>query len=141
MSDITQEQRDAAAESYLEDSFDGPAAFDDCMYGLASDLLILTDDEADRRATENIRESVWAFETSFLNSYMPEGVDAADFDEFRKEKCEGANAALLALIGDRFEEFASDAIEADGRGHFLSSWDGAEIEFEYDGRTWYAYRN
>jgi DNA repair exonuclease SbcCD ATPase subunit len=38
------------------------------------------------------------------------------------------------------DEMASDMISEDGRGHYLSSYDGDENEQEYDGITYYIYR-
>ena len=45
------------------------------------------------------------------------------------EKYESGNAALLKLIID-FEAFADDAIDTDGRGCFLSTWDGEEYTLD-----------
>ena len=66
-------------------------------------------------------------------------VDTADLPEclaealeaMQSQKCEGANDAILALIEKTdggLEGFVEDAISADGRGHFLSSYDGEENE-------------
>ena len=49
----------------------------------------------------------------------------------QSKKCEGANDAILALIKKTdggLDGFVEDAISADGRGHFLSSYDGDENE-------------
>lgn len=138
--DVTQEDRDAAAREFLDDPDAESDIHDETAYGLAGDWRILTDEEADEAARDNIRESVWAFVPGFLVSYLPEGV-TEEVIEALQPQCESANPAILSMIGDRFEEFASDAISSDGRGHFLSSWDGCEHEFEHGGRTWYAYRN
>lgn len=50
--------------------------------------------------------------------------------------CESANSLVKSLIVD-LDHFVSDAISADGRGHFLSGYDGVEIELDGD---FYAYR-
>jgi len=47
--------------------------------------------------------------------------------KFAQEKCESANEALKAMITD-LDEFVEEAIGVDGRGHFLSTYDGAEEE-------------
>lgn len=132
--------RTAAARSFLEDEDAEPETYDSRVYGLAGDWLILTDEEADEEAREAIRRDVWAFVPSFLVAYMPEGVTEDVLSTIAESKCEDAAPCFLAMIGDRFEDFASDAISTDGRGRFLSGWDGCEHEFEHDGRTWYAYR-
>ena len=43
--------------------------------------------------------------------------------------CESANDIVAAMVDD-VEEFCNDAIIADGRGHFISWYDGEEIETE-----------
>jgi hypothetical protein len=43
------------------------------------------------------------------------------------EKCESGNSAMLGLIQDH-DAFVEDAISADGRGHFLSNYDGEEVK-------------
>jgi hypothetical protein len=133
----TQEERDEAARTFLDDPDADSETYDDCSY---SDHLILTDEEADERTAESIRQSAWAFNASFLVGYLPEGV-GTEVIEALQPQCEGANDAILAMIGERFDEFVADAISADGRGHFLAGYDGNENEFTHAGRDWYAYRN
>lgn len=111
---------------------------DECTYGEhtyegnGGEWLVLTDEQADTMAREYIRESVWAFRPEFLALYTPEGIDADTVQAIQGERCEDANAPLLALIeaGAGFDDFAADAIGADGRGHFLSHYDGEEHEAE-----------
>lgn len=91
------------------------------------DYLVLTDAEADEAATDYIRETLWAFNADFLasNTGLPEEVFTA-----MQDKCEDANETFLTLVnkcGD-FERLVRDAIASDGRGHFLSPYDGAENE-------------
>jgi hypothetical protein len=90
------------------------------------EYLVLTDDEADEKAKEYILDSVWAFRPEFLMAHMPEGV-TEDLIKAVQEKCESANPMLLKLIEDQ-DHFVSDAIAADGRGHFLNTYDGEENE-------------
>lgn len=101
---------------------------DDAYFEVASrQYLVLDDDEAEERARDYIRQSLWAFRPEFLSSYTPRGV-GTDVLRLLQEKCEDSNDALLALVGDRFDDLASDAIGADGRGHFLATYDGNEGE-------------
>ena len=102
------------------------------------DYLVLTDDEADEKAHEYIEQSVWAFNASFLECHI-DALDADDIDRLRGDRCEDCNDALVKLIDD-FEYFVQDAINADGRGHFLSSYDGNEEEEEIDGMMYFIYR-
>ena len=100
------------------------------------EYMILTDDEADEKVAEYIKDSVWAFNPSFLSSHS--GIDE-DVFKLLQDKCESANEAVLKLIKD-FDEFVEDAVATDGRGHFLSSYDGYENEQEHDNETYYIYR-
>lgn len=101
--------------------------------------LVLTDEEADEKAQECIESSAWAFNSGFLAGFT--GIPAEMFEAVH-DKCEGANDAVLQCIekAGGIEEFAERAIHADGRGHFLSSYDGRENEEEVDGVTYYIYR-
>jgi hypothetical protein len=100
------------------------------------EYMILTDDEADEKVAEYIKETVWAFNPSFLSCHS--GIDE-DVFKLLQEKCESANEAILKLIKD-FDHFVEDAVASDGRGHFLSSYDGYENEQEHDRETYYIYR-
>lgn len=105
------------------------------------EVLVCDEASADRLAAESIIESVWAFNPDFLAGAtgMPEAVFQALADTGR---CEANNDAVLALIGQTcgLDAFVDEAIGADGRGHFLSLYDGQENELELDGETYYVYR-
>jgi hypothetical protein len=92
------------------------------------DYLVLTEIEADEKARDYILESVWAFNKSFLDSHS-EAISELDDKTFSiiQERCESANKAILAMIDD-VDHFVKDAIMCDGRGHFLSQYDGEENE-------------
>ena len=102
------------------------------------EYLVLTDDEADEKAKEYIKESAWAFNPSFLSSHSKDGIDE-DVFKCLSEKCESSNEAVLSLI-DNFNDFAEDAISTDGRGHFMSSYDGHENIVEIKGFEYFIYR-
>lgn len=110
-------------------------SYDIYCYG-NQEYLVLTDDEADEKVAEYIKDSVWAFNPSFLSSHS--GIDEGVF-KLLQDKCESANEAILKLIKD-FDEFVQDAIGTDGRGHFLSSYDGYENDHEHDNETYYIYQ-
>jgi len=91
-----------------------------------------TDKEADEACKEYIKDSAWAFRSSFICEYcnLPQELAEA-LEAMQSKKCEGANDAILALIEKTeggFDGFVEEAISADGRGHFLSSYDGEENE-------------
>ena len=88
------------------------------------EYLVLTDDEADERAKEYIEESIWAFSSWFLASHT--GLDE-EIIKHLQDKCESANDVLLNAVKD-IDAFISEAIGCDGRGHFMSNYDGHEEE-------------
>ena len=102
--------------------------------------LVLTDEEATERTTEYIKQSLWAFNASFIIDHSKLPYEAEEMiANFQREKCEDANDVMEALIED-MDKFVADAISADGRGHFMSSYDGQEHEETIEGETFYIYR-
>lgn len=109
-------------------------------YGL--EYAVGTDEEADEAVKENIKQSLWAFNSSFILSHSKVGYNPEiekSLKEMQGKLCESANSLVEALIED-MDAFIEDAISADGRGHFLSSYDGDENELIIDGEYLYAYR-
>jgi hypothetical protein len=102
---------------------------------------VLTDEEADEKATEYIKETLWAFNASFIASQidLDEEVIQAIHDN---GKCEDNNDTIYNLINKlgNFETFVEDAVSSDGRGHFISSYDGNENEENVNDTTYYIYR-
>lgn len=105
---------------------------------------VMTDEEADEAARADILESLWAFRPEFILSHMHDhGPTSVREDEaickalriMQEELCESATPIIRALIAD-LDDFVSNAIQADGRGHFISRYDGEEIELG----EFYAYR-
>ncbi len=93
-----------------------------------SEYRVLTEDEAHQAVRDAIVDSLWAFRPEFLASET--GIDEDVFKALA-DKCEGANNAVLSLIKGTcgLDDFVNDAVSADGRGHFLSPYDGEEREF------------
>lgn len=110
-------------------------------YDEDGDYQVLTDSEADDKAEEYIKDSLWACNSSFLSGVT--GFDVSIFEAIQaNDKCEGNNEAILQLVGDNFESLVQDAISSDGRGHFLNTYDGNETEFnckEYTGENEYLF--
>ena len=141
------DDKEAALARFLECSYDdvSDGRFD--TYGAETfdadggTFIVATDSEADSAASEYIADSLWAFVPTFLQAYVPDGIDADVIRTLQEAKCEDCNGALLAMVGDDFDRLAEDAIGADGRGHFLSGYDGHENEADGpDGETVYIYR-
>lgn len=119
-----------------------PNAFRSAVDG--SEYLVLTDQGATDAAYEAIEEGAWAFNTDFILAHSK--IKNQRFSRVRQSLsdmqsalCEDANEIVLALLQD-FESFAADAIKADGRGHFLSPYDGQEQEVRIDDQTYFIYR-
>lgn len=92
----------------------------------SEEWLVCTDEEADELVAQHIRDSVWAFRASFLASHI-EDLPESEIQRIQESMYEDANAVLTRLIGD-MDHFIDDAVSADGRGHFLSPYDGEEVE-------------
>ena len=104
--------------------------YEDVYNAGGGEYLVLTDEEADRRAKEYILDSLWAFNACFIADHTKQGYSTAleeSIKQVQGKMCEGANNMVLALIDD-IDEFIDDAISADGRGHFLAGYDGEENE-------------
>jgi hypothetical protein len=110
--------------------------------GTGEEYLVMTDEEADEAVKDYISDSVWAFNSDFIIEHS----EALDFDEASKkvveaiaELCENGNEAMKKLIDD-FDEFVEDATSADGRGHFISGYDGSEEMASIGKEDYYIYR-
>ena len=107
--------------------------YDGCEY-----LIALDEEEAFTGCKEYIEGSAWAFNAGFLaqETNMP-----IEIFELYQEKgiCDSANDMCLACIeySCGLDAFVESAIHWDGRGHFLSCWDGKELELDCGA---YAYR-
>lgn len=111
---------------------------------IGQEYKVLTDEEADKEAADYIKDSLWAFNADFIlqhTSIYEETTDREDQEIIKALQmvqssiCESCNALVKALISD-IDQFIYNAINADGRGHFLSSWDGEE----YESGNFYIYR-
>jgi len=103
-------------------------------FALGSDL------ECNVAASKYIEDSVWAFRAAFICEFCGLPQDFAEVIEaWQAKKCEDANSALVNLVSSmsHWDAFVRFAVQADGRGHFLASYDGDEIEL---GSNVYAYR-
>lgn len=100
------------------------------------DFLVLTDEEATLHAKAQIEGSLWAFNVDFLVKHT--GVDESVISALRQQY-EGGNHALSTLILD-IDKLVQDALNLDGRGHYISNVDGEEYAAEYAGVTYYIYQ-
>ena len=94
------------------------------IVGSSERYLILSDQEANEAVRENIKENICYFNASFIarRSHLSKEVI-----EHLQEKHEEVNDLLIRELIS-FDRFVINAIEEDGRGHFLSSYDSDEHE-------------
>jgi hypothetical protein len=105
------------------------------------EYLICSNMQATQRAGDDIKQSLWAFDTGFIVEHSTpeaiktfcERIGANTYDDspftaihsYCADVCEGANYLIEKMITD-INQFIEDAISIDGRGHFLSTYDGIE---------------
>lgn len=122
-SEMVNNDEDVQFEEYCNENLTEISDYDNDNY------LVLTDEEADEKAAEYIKNSLWAFNPSFLASMtdLDEEVFQAISDN---GKCESNNDVIYNTIHKTcgIKEFVSASISSDGRGHFMSSYDGHENE-------------
>lgn len=84
----------------------------------------------EENATDYIKNSLWAFNASFLSSQT--GIPSSAFESMQKT-CEDANDGIEAIIErtSSMASFVEAAIGADGIGHFLNSYDGTAHEYKF----------
>lgn len=94
----------------------------------AGEYLVLTGEEADEKARDYIRESLWTYRPEFLSCHIP-SLYAEDIRALIGDRGESVNDALFKLIDD-FDYLVEDAISRDGRGCLIAFYDFYEIELE-----------
>jgi len=113
--------------------------YDSCIFMVQGEYMVLSEQERYEKTKEYIRETLWAFSPSFLSKEtgLPEEVFSA-----LSEKYENGNDAILALVEKTcgLDAFVEAAVEADGYGHFLASYDGEEGKVTVEGEDFFIYR-
>ncbi len=114
-----------------------PCTFQDNIFTLddGGEYLIVNKEDKEKALDENIRSTLWAFNANFLSDYI--NLDAECIKIIQEAKCEDCNDIFLNLLNDDLSHLIANAVIVDGAGHFLSSYDGAEISMSND---YYAYR-
>lgn len=103
------------------------------------EYLVCTDQEVDQFLSDSIADSLWAFNPDFLAGET--GIDELVFRALQPN-CESANPAVRAIVDATcgLASLVRHAECADGRGHFLSGYDGVELDILAGRKTFYAYR-
>ena len=98
--------------------------------GNGNEYMVLTDDEADEEAYKEIEDSLWAFNAEFIIEMCGLNSGVESLRTMQKNSCEDCNDFIEAMIEGTcgMECFVESAIESDGRGHFISYYDGEENE-------------
>ena len=106
---------------------------------------VLDEKEAEEKAKEEILRSLCYFNSSFILKHsifwdsIPYGA-VKEYEEIIKSIQEKENSELIKVIIKDINYFIEEAIRWDGRGHFISTYDGEEIEQEFEGEYYYIYR-
>lgn len=125
------EIKQAVLSNYLNVQFDDLVnnGYNSFTLGRNTEYLVLSDDEADDATDEYIKDNLWTLNSSFLAGHciIEDYSIATNVIEIIQNEYENGNDSLLALVDD-IDDLIDDAIYWDGRGWFLSSYDGEEIE-------------
>jgi hypothetical protein len=120
---------------------EGRQDWEDVDNMIGEDYLVLTDKEADDMVRDYIDESAGMFTPSFLSGFT--GIDEDVFVALQET---GKYDAIRSMIQD-FDAFVKAAVEADGRGHFLATYDFNEYDvavrdsaYSRFATTYYIYR-
>lgn len=102
-------------------------------------ILVIHEEDITEAVEEAIGTSLFAFRPRFLAEVteLPEIVFSKLCD-----LCEDGNDAIFAILESTcgFSDFCREAVDNDGLGNFLSSYDGQTNEFEVDGECYYFFR-
>jgi hypothetical protein len=97
--------------------------------------LVYSSAEANKACREYIRKNLWAFRPEWLVRFVPVSQSreflkaiADSIRAIQQKLSENANETIFAMISKNFATLVREAIASDGRGHFLSSYDGQERE-------------
>lgn len=107
------------------------SSWNESMFEIGNqEYLVVNEEERENAVTEDIKESLWAFNASFLAQETDYDLLPVFEAMVKADLCEGANEAVLCLVEKytTLESFVESAVSADGYGHFLSRYDGNEIE-------------
>lgn len=114
------------------------------------EYLVCTDEEAEKAVEDKILENLHTFEAEFIldNSKLDLGINMTDrqwkacikaVETIQRDHEDDVNPLFLALLVDP-SKFVENAVQLDGRGHFLSGYDGEERQVMIREQPIYIYR-
>lgn len=100
------------------------------------EYMVLNIFQREEMMKDYVRQSLWAFNPSFMSSIT--NISEKVFSTL-SELCEEANEAIESIVDHTcgMEHLIQEAVDADGYGHFISSYDGDELELS---DKYFAYR-
>lgn len=131
---VTNDREQFIALLYHLTAIYGQQDWEDVDNMIDKDYLVLTDDEADDMVRDYIDETVGMFTPSFLSGFT--GIYEDVFVTLQERS---KYDTIRSLIHD-FDGFVEAAVSADGRGHFLATYDFNEHEVTVNDTTYYIYR-
>jgi len=126
--EITEESAEKI-ERYIDENMGGTDYYD-----------VHNEESRDFAVREYINESLWAFNADFIISHTSTEIRPEELQKMQETMAESANGIIAGIITD-IDIFINDAINEDGYGHFLSTYDGKEHELELGGETYFLYAN
>ncbi|MEB6038010.1 hypothetical protein AALK46_12860 [Staphylococcus nepalensis] len=98
-----------------------------------TEFLVCDEHEKKTLLEEEMKETLTYFNPSFLSSATGLPQEVFEGQEYSRDVME----SIFEATNTDFEDFVRDAEMTDGAGHFLSTYDGIEIELE---NGFFAYR-
>ena len=125
----------------LEAAIGEPVAFDGEAFETFDGrrFAVYTEAQANAAARRIIVDELWAFRPRFIleHSKCTDGLSAHELEQaasalekMQGELCEDAGPLVRCLLSGCLGKFIKDAIDTDGRGHFIATYDGQENEIE-----------
>lgn len=103
-----------------------------------STFIVFESEEArDKAVEDHIRDSIELFTPEFIQSHLQYKLPIEAIVAIQGTHV--ANKLFLEMLTD-FDSFVQDAIGGDGCGHFLATYDHAELDHEFDEETYYYYK-
>lgn len=103
-------------------------------------FYVLTDEEADEVTEQNISETLWTFNDWFLAPYLD--INKYIIRRVQKETSEDCNTLFYKILDceGKFKDFVDKAVSVDGRGTYITGYDGIEREISHKDKDFFIYR-